>query len=236
MGGVDSGDDLPVDPADVRGIQGAVQAQDQQPVDRHGAVAGEVDVPTVSSRLQLRQPDVVELVDDEEQRQPDTDRDGDEQTEAQPADGGDGRHPELHAPEPPESQQLPGLDQAEHRNHDHASECRFRQVTEQAAEKQGATDRESCCDQLAELSDRARSLVDRRLREAAGGRHRPEPRAHGTGDPIGGELLVVVDGRLVVAPHAAGDRRRFEEAHDGDGERPGRQGSDVVERGGDWGG
>ena len=62
----------------------------------------------------------------------------------------------------------------------------------------------SAVDELADLRHGAGPLVDGGLREPAGRRHRAEERAGEAGDPVGGQLLVVVDRRLV----GDGARRR----------------------------
>ena len=124
---VHGGEDLAVGAANVGRVQRPVEAQDQQTLDRHGVVAGNLHVAAaIGSHLQLGHAEMVELVDDEEQRQRHADGDGDEQAEAQPAGGGDRRHPELDAPEPPQAHPLGRLDQAEDGDDDHASERRLR--------------------------------------------------------------------------------------------------------------
>ena len=66
---------------------------------------------------------------------------------------------------------------------------------------------------------RAGVLVDRGLREAAGGRHRAEEGTDAGGQSGRQQLLVVVDRRFRRAPNLPGDGDGLEEDHDGDRER-----------------
>jgi hypothetical protein len=129
-----------------------------------------------------------------------------------------------------------GLIRPSNGNDDHAAERRLGQIAEHTAEKQRTGDGRQRGDELGELRPRPGALVDRRLREAACRRHRPKEGACDARDAVGGQLLVVVDGRLAAAADGAGDRDGLQETHDGDGEGAGCERTDLVERRCDRGG
>ena len=84
VGGIHRSEDPAVGTAHVGGVQRAVEAQDQEAADRLGVLPGHAHIGAIRRQLQLRHPNVVELVEHEEERQHDADGDGEEQAEALP--------------------------------------------------------------------------------------------------------------------------------------------------------
>jgi len=108
---VHAGDDLAVGGADVGGVDGTVEAEDQKSGNGLGVGAGGLEVLPVVGGLQLGEPDPVELDQDEQQGEQHPDEDGGQQPQHQAAGGGDGRDPELEPAEPPEPYEGGRVDQ-----------------------------------------------------------------------------------------------------------------------------
>ena len=218
-GTVDRLEDPPVHRAHVGRVERAVDAQHEESGLGHRVLADEAEIGAVRRRSQLGHADVVELPDHEEQRQQHTDEHGGEHAGEQPGERGDRRRPRTPAcssrqkrtnsagwSRPSTAMMTMQLSVASGRSLSTPPRNRAQAI----ASSDGH--------QLAHLGHRAGALVDRRLREPAGRRHRPEEGAGDARHAVGGELLVVVDRRLRAAAHGLGDRRRLQEAHDGDGE------------------
>jgi hypothetical protein len=127
---VHAGDDLAVGGADVGGVEGTVEAPDQEPGNGLGAGAGGLEVLAVVGGLQLGDPDPVELDQDEQQGEQHPDEDGGQQPQHQAAGRGDDRDPELEPAEPPEPPEGGRVDQPEHGQDDHAAQGRLGEVAE----------------------------------------------------------------------------------------------------------